>query len=172
MPKKALVETENKNCASCQIVKPLDMFHNSKTGWLGKQGSCKECQKLYLKVRKEKFPERYRELARNWKKSNPEKTKAIVRNSNLKRTYGIDSKQYQDMLEKQNYRCAICGTDTPRGQGRFAVDHCHKTNKVRELLCTTCNLGLGCFKDQPLLVIKALIYLNSHKEDEEKFSAG
>lgn len=57
--------------------------------------------------------------------------------------------------------CAICGT-TDWG-GRFKrphVDHCHETNKVRGILCNTCNVGLGLFKDNPTLLRSAAKYLS------------
>jgi len=47
----------------------------------------------------------------------------------------------------------------------LAVDHNHDTGKVRELLCNTCNNGLGCFKDDPKLLQSAIKYLNKHKQE-------
>ena len=69
------------------------------------------------------------------------------------------------MLEAQNGRCKICGTDTPMGNGAFHVDHCHMTNKVRGLLCHKCNVGLGHFNDNISLLSTAILYLNEHHVD-------
>ena len=69
------------------------------------------------------------------------------------------------MLEAQNGRCKICGTDTPMGTGAFHVDHCHMTNKVRGLLCHKCNVGLGHFNDNISLLSTAILYLNEHHVD-------
>lgn len=56
--------------------------------------------------------------------------------------------------------CWICGThDWPGMHGRPHVDHCHKTGKVRGILCAECNSGLGKFKDRPEFLIKAVEYL-------------
>ena len=41
-----------------------------------------------------------------------------------------------------------------------AVDHCHKSGQIRGLLCNACNKGLGLFKDSPIILEKAIKYLN------------
>jgi hypothetical protein len=70
--------------------------------------------------------------------------------------FGIGLYQYQTMLEQQNGVCYICGEQDFRN---LAVDHDHKTGKVRRLLCTSCNIGLGKFKDDANLLRKAADYL-------------
>lgn len=56
--------------------------------------------------------------------------------------------------KEANGKCNICGKIS-----KLSVDHDHKTNKFRGLLCDNCNLGLGHFKDDPLLLEFAIIYL-------------
>jgi transposase len=85
----------------------------------------------------------------------------------LKRGYGIDAAHYYRVLEAQQHRCAICGceaTDQERNKGkkRFNVDHNHETGQVRGLLCSTCNLAMGYFKDSAALLHKAAAYLESY----------
>jgi hypothetical protein len=58
--------------------------------------------------------------------------------------------------------CLICGQET-----KLVTDHCHATLKVRGKLCSNCNLGLGHFKDDPLLLEFAQIYLMNYSNDEE-----
>ena len=82
----------------------------------------------------------------------------ITRNSYYKSVYGITLEEYDILLEEQNGKCKICGSDDNNGQ-RFCVDHCHETGKVRGLLCRPCNLALGCLRDDPILVLKAADYL-------------
>lgn len=95
-----------------------------------------------------------------WRKRNPEKDK----NNNLKQTYGLTLEQYKEMGEAQQWRCAICNglettLDKDGGPRQMPVDHDHKTGKIRALLCTQCNRGLGFFKDSAELLKAASEYL-------------
>ena len=63
--------------------------------------------------------------------------------------YGISQLDYQALFEKQQGRCAICGTDNPPVNKRgvaWHLDHCHRTGRVRGILCHRCNVGLGVSK--------------------------
>ena len=94
-------------------------------------------------------------------KSKCEKKKSI-RAKNLKKRYGISVEQYEQMLINQNYRCKICGsTDPGHKKKHFSVDHCHRTKKVRGLLCTSCNLALGYLKDDVTLLKSCIDYFQS-----------
>ena len=78
----------------------------------------------------------------------------------LKRMYGISSEDFDKLLTEQNHCCAICGTSEPGGRyDTFNVDHCHETGKVRGLLCKSCNIALGEFKDDIDMLKKAVVYL-------------
>lgn len=80
--------------------------------------------------------------------------------SNLWR-YGISLEDYDAMVDRQENLCAICRGVT---EGRpLCVDHCHDTGKVRGLLCVTCNVGLGSFRDRTDLLIAAAKYLRAAK---------
>jgi len=83
----------------------------------------------------------------------------------LKRRFGIGLADYFLLLQNQGNACAICKSSTPGGRGRFHVDHCHTTGKIRGILCHSCNVGLGVFKDSPFLLFLASAYLRSHKSD-------
>ena len=66
------------------------------------------------------------------------------------------------MLEEQGGRCAICKTDQPgTPTGVWPVDHNHASKRVRALLCSSCNAGLGHFKDNPGLLRAAAIYVET-----------
>ena len=101
----------------------------------------------YKKSREDYWQKRYKELYR------------INRKSVLKRKYGIDWTIYETMFEEQEGLCAICRKDSADGR-MLAVDHDHKTGKVRALLCGSCNRGLGLFQDDPDLLQKAKEYVS------------
>jgi len=79
------------------------------------------------------------------------------RKCHLKRRYNITPQEYQNKLTSQDYKCAICGK-----LDFLHIDHCHKTNKLRDLLCRQCNSGLGQFKDNTEFLLKAVDYLRKH----------
>lgn len=82
----------------------------------------------------------------------------------LKQQYGITEAKYNKMLWLQNGVCAICRkeetiVDERTGKlRRLAVDHCHNTNKVRGLLCNSCNTGIGKLQHDPELLRIAALY--------------
>jgi hypothetical protein len=78
----------------------------------------------------------------------------------LLRKYGISLIEYDALLAAQGGRCAICGRERPtRGDQMLQVDHCHRTGKVRGLLCSPCNSVLGFLEDNPLTLRAAMAYL-------------
>jgi hypothetical protein len=135
-----------KVCTKCLIEKPLTEFHKDLGKKDGLRNDCRACSCS---------------RARKHHADNPDKAKDF----NLRRYYGITLAEYQDILEAQNGRCAICGTDVPGGKGVFHVDHCHNSGKVRGLLCHHCNVGLGHFKDNESILLKAALYLSNHYDD-------
>lgn len=96
------------------------------------------------------------------------RTNVQRKGTRLKSEFGINIDIYNEMLKAQNGQCAICGSKFADKAGRMLhVDHCHKTGKVRGLLCTNCNTGLGKFKDDPSLMLKAIAYLQGQLESEK-----
>lgn len=78
----------------------------------------------------------------------------------LKKKYGITPDQYAAILEKQEGRCFIC-LCKPKSK-RLAVDHDHKTNKIRGLLCSRCNHKLlGSANDSIEMLQRAIDYLTN-----------
>ena len=77
----------------------------------------------------------------------------------ITRKYNITEHEYRRLLDKQDNKCAICGQ--PPSKRQLSVDHNHETNEVRGLLCDNCNLGLGNFQDDPILLKKAIGYINA-----------
>ena|SRR5258708_4616249 len=82
------------------------------------------------------------------------------RNYMIAYTYGITPEQYQELLEKQNYSCAICGKHETEFGHKLAIDHDHQTLEIYGLLCRTCNHTLiGKYRD-PAIFHKAAEYLS------------
>lgn len=77
----------------------------------------------------------------------------------LKREYGLSLEDYEKMGIRQGLRCGICNKSQTENKTKLCVDHCHKTGKIRALLCHDCNVGLGRFKDDPELLFNAIRYL-------------
>ena len=78
---------------------------------------------------------------------------------NRVRRYGLSWEAYLSMLAAQQNRCAICGGPPKGKDDEFHIDHDHATNRNRGLLCDTCNVGIGMFRDDPELLAKAIAYL-------------
>lgn len=81
------------------------------------------------------------------------------RERDLVRRYGLTLDAYRELLQKQNGRCAICGTTACVSGRGLAVDHCHETGRVRGILCSLCNAGLAKFRDDKLRLLRAVAYL-------------
>lgn len=77
--------------------------------------------------------------------------------------YGISPDDYLAMWHQQGGKCAVCREpEVSKRKGavlNLAVDHCHKTGRVRGLLCSSCNGGMGLFKDSPERLMAAIRYL-------------
>lgn len=89
-----------------------------------------------------------------YRKANPELYSLIKRKS----AYGITPEQFKNMLKSQGRRCAICLKKFNKPK-QTHVDHCHKTGKVRGILCHLCNAALGFFGDSIEVLRSAISYL-------------
>ena len=144
-----------KYCAHCEQIKDLNEFYSAGTYNGGFSTYCGPCMN---EVRRE------RPHNKEVRQEAHEKYKDTRREYKLKTKFGITAEDYEVMLEKQGGVCAICGKKN--NNRRLAVDHCHKTGKVRELLCTNCNTTLGRIQDDPEIIDKMILYLEKHKGSE------
>lgn len=86
----------------------------------------------------------------------------------LRRKYNLTQEQYEVMLESQGGVCAICKACLPSSNATyFAVDHDHRTGKVRGLLCSNCNRGIGHLQDSPEILQRAANYIMEHSDGLE-----
>jgi hypothetical protein len=107
------------------------------------------------------------------RKKNPyciECAKYAARKSGLKKCFNMTIEDYDKLFTIQNGLCAICNKEetilhhSTKEKVKLSVDHNHQTNKIRGLLCTLCNFGIGYFKDSSELLRKAASYLESHEK--------
>lgn len=96
-----------------------------------------------------------------------------TRKMDVARAHGISLQHYERLFNRQGGLCAICGrSEKAKINGiikSLAVDHCHTTGKIRGLLCHRCNLGLGWFDDNVVLLRHAVAYLlNGNITDKKK----
>jgi hypothetical protein len=77
--------------------------------------------------------------------------------------YGLTEERYNEILVSQGGRCAICRIEKCKTGRRFAVDHDHGTGKVRGILCSACNIGIGHMQDDPELLRRAADYLETSR---------
>lgn len=95
---------------------------------------------------------------RMWNAENPHRKAE----NHLKNAYGLTRTQYEKMFSDQGRKCAVCKTDNPKNTfNPWHVDHCHRTGKVRGILCNRCNTGLGFFADDIELLKLAIEYLKT-----------
>jgi hypothetical protein len=113
------------------------------------------------------YREQNRAYSRAYAASHREERRIYRKKYTLRRDYGLSWEEFDGMLKAQGGKCAICGVlmDPParctRDSIAVTVDHCHDTGAVRGLLCYSCNLGLGIFKDILRRVQAAARYLES-----------
>lgn len=149
-----------KKCnGACQEEKDESEFtiKRYKNGSIGLRSRCKSCSKLDRDLwRKSSSKDNDRNKLYN-------KTHARrIRGKKLQRywpglTWQQALEEWKLLYTLQDGHCYIC----PRSL-ILHVDHCHKTHKVRGLLCNKCNRGIGMMNDDPVLLARAIDYLNKH----------
>lgn len=77
----------------------------------------------------------------------------------LRKLYSLSHNDWEALLARQNYSCAICLTHEAELKQGLAVDHCHKSNVVRGLLCHACNRALGLLREDFTRFERAMDYL-------------
>jgi hypothetical protein len=148
--------TDTKRCPKCETTKPLEDFARNNSNRDGRQNYCKKCSVAAVTASRRKDPTSHRRSSKNWREKNLERHA----DNNARWRYGIEHGAYAAMLQEQNGVCAICKRESPgSGTKRFHIDHCHDTGKVRGLLCTSCNNGIGRFNHDISRLEAAALYL-------------
>ena len=167
-----------KICIKCPGLKCYGLFSHNRSKKDKLNSSCKLCDHgYYARMTEEQRAEKIRknmayyqehkqaiserkkrtrikeveaQRARDWWAANKENAKM--------EGHGLTRKQKRIMAEQQEYRCAICGIYI-EDLVKLYVDHNHATNQVRELLCHRCNLMLGHAREDKIILLKAVTYL-------------
>ena len=162
---KSMDSSMAKKCNKCLVIK--DNFSKDKTHKDGLRSICKDCQKVSARENYLKTKDKRREYQRAKRLQSPEEFRKIRRGYHsregkreryrdlyLRRNYK-DEGIYKKMYAEQRGLCKICYTK----KEILFVDHNHTTQKVRGLLCRTCNTGIGMLKDDCEIIERARIYV-------------
>lgn len=136
---------KEKKCCDCGEIKKVSNYAWRTKEHLHKTSRCKDCENKLRSLR-----------------GYSEKHKECKRRDSYKEKYGITISDYNRMFKEQNGVCKICSTPPNSEKYKLKhlhVDHCHTTGKVRGLLCSHCNKGLGLFKDNVEVLKQAINYL-------------
>ncbi len=159
----------NKRCNACSQALPTTQFSCQASSKDGLQATCKQCQGLRQKARRE-------QLTKQWNGDAPSvKTCCRCKVTMPASCYGI-AKGRPDGLQS---RCKACaskahrlskyGIDAPSSDAcdicgeshTLSIDHCHTTGQLRGTLCRACNTALGLFRDSDTRLERAKLYLTS-----------
>lgn len=147
---------ENRLCSKCEISKPLSEFYTYKER--NRSNWCKQCRikmgNLWRRKDRALNREKYNAKNREWRKDNAGKS----RQYHLKKVYGVTMKEWDNLVIKQNGKCAICDKKT-----KLTLDHSHITGKTRGLLCRNCNAGLGLLGDNVNILKLAIKYMEGRE---------
>lgn len=125
--------------------KPLSEFHKRSAAKNTFKSICKICDKKYSRAMNI-----YKDRGREY---------------HLKREYKLSWEEYVKLWNLQDKCCSICRVSLSLLKDENAaianVDHDHKTGRIRGLLCSGCNVGIGAFRDNPDLLLSAVSYLKN-----------
>lgn len=138
--RKRYIEPLTKICTGCKQEKDIEQFSKRSERANGRRPKCKDCNAI---------------LHKKWASKNPSSSRI----RNLKSKYGLSAEDYSMLLQSQGGGCAICRRTKDPVKKSLHVDHDHQTGKVRGVLCSLCNKGLGFFADNLKLLRNAADYL-------------
>jgi len=134
----------------------------------------KDIQKKYAKENKEKIAAYHKVWGKEYHQrpeikerdriynQTPERKKYLWEKKGIK---GMTIDKFNEMYEEQNGCCGICGRHQNEFKVKLSVDHCHKTEKIRGLLCHHCNKVLGMLKDDINTLYSAIDYLKKYDNE-------
>ena len=155
-----------KTCNKCNEDLPAtsEYFNKRSKSVDGLQPLCRVCENIINWRYYKNNTERLKENARRYAKENPHKTRA----HNVRRDYGIELDQVEEMMTSQKGCCAICKESLirPDSAKNYSIDHSHTTGRVRGLLCGNCNTSLGLMKENREAILEMIKYLDLRETTE------
>ena len=159
-----------KTCSKCKTTQLFTSFSRCKKSADCHTSWCKLCNSERVKKAYHKDVEvsRARDRTKHAKNRENKNAKSRTyyhankdkyRNYHLKKCYGIKQVDYEMMLRYQQNKCAICNDEL---NNKLLVDHNHKTEEIRGLLCNSCNALIGYAKENPDILNSAIDYLTDY----------
>lgn len=142
-----------KTCTYCKTTKEYNCFNKDKSKPDGHLPRCKDCRYNLRDTAKERL------ASARYRLKNLDKIRSKSAGAALKHRYGISLEQRNELLSRQDGKCAICYRSGNLFIKGLNVDHCHKTGKVRGMLCSRCNYCLGLLNDNMELFLNSAKYL-------------
>jgi len=161
-----MTSPKHKRCPKCDKYLDRSLFdHRSGKDSKYLRSRCRDCEREYAAGHRDKqVLEGTRPAPKFTKIGLTDAERARRRKSNkMKNRYGIDLKDYEEMLASQQNKCFVCPTVHEEGLP-LHVDHCHDTGIVRGLLCQKCNWALGMTNDNTDTLRGLIDYINLYKE--------
>ena len=169
LPKSMPPQIGMKLCSICKEPKPIEDFRKRKHSVDGRAYECRSCMQEYMAQRWKII--RVPELDKRKEQYKSRKQRLLLHAEYLRfRRYGVSREWYEEKIESQSFRCAMCGSAETKCNGkRFHIDHYHgccgkklACDKCRRgLLCNSCNLRLGVLENREFIEA-AKIYLSSY----------
>jgi hypothetical protein len=141
-------KARTKWCNKCSKTLPYDAFGENRRTASGRQDYCKTCHNTYT--------------GSFW-------TKVAAYEQLLEQKWRMSPNDYLELWRSQDKKCAICGSSLTL---YHRDTHVHAFNYRRHLLCTTCNRGMECFRDDPGLLLRALKQMESCGNGEDQGNDG
>lgn len=148
---------EYKKCSYCNRDRQVSLFRvrrirktDNKTVY---KSQCKECEQILNTKR----------YFKKYSKNEAHRRRAYK--YTLKNRYGLTQEDYATLYNNQEGKCLVCFKVFPsllEQRKGLVVDHCHSSNRVRGLLCTRCNVGMGQLGDNIEFLSNAIKYLKEY----------
>jgi len=127
-----------------------------------------ERSRAVAKAWRDANPERHKANVIAWQAANPEKVKVYVKTGKV-RKYGLTLEQFDEFIRACGGRCPLCNVEfvaSSRSRECACIDHCHKSGKVRGVICKRCNIGIGHARENPEILKAWLSYITSHASSQ------